>query len=61
MDYQRIRNDNVCPFCLGPKGNGLIACWPCHREHCRNGLSHKWTKTLQARETMLHNLGRKES
>lgn len=33
MDYVNIRLSPVCPFCLGKKDQGLIACWPCYRGH----------------------------
>lgn len=38
IDHPNIRNWTKCPFCLGNKDQGLVACWPCYRKHdLRNG------------------------
>ena len=53
-DYQRIRNDNICPFCSDRKDHGLIACWPCFRaERLRNGKNPAQRNILERRETTL--------
>ena len=30
-DNPRTRKQMVCPFCLGRKDVGLVACWPCFK------------------------------
>lgn len=54
MDYPNIRRSDVCPFCLGHKARGLIACWPCYREEgLRNGENFRQTLTLETTEQRL--------
>lgn len=31
MTEAELREIDVCPGCLGPKGAGLIVCWPCFK------------------------------
>lgn len=38
IDNYRVRNQNTCPFCMGSKDLGTVACWPCYRsERLRYG------------------------
>ena len=31
LDNPRTRQGFTCPICLGPKSQGLVACWHCYR------------------------------
>ena len=37
IDNPLTRASFTCPFCLGPKNQGLVACWPCFRERFKDG------------------------
>ena len=32
MDYPHLRRLAFCPWCGRRKDDGLVICWPCHRE-----------------------------
>jgi hypothetical protein len=53
MDHPLVRKSHTCPLCLGPKDTGLVACWPCFREHDMRNGSQAADDTLDAREGYL--------
>jgi hypothetical protein len=41
LDNPLTRKGYTCPFCYGPKDQGLLACWYCfNRSGLRNGEPH---------------------
>jgi hypothetical protein len=48
LDNPRTRSGFTCPFCYGPKDQGLLACWYCfNRSGLRNGAPEAEAKLLQ--------------
>lgn len=32
LDYPHIRQQYVCPICMGYKDHGLVTCWDCYKK-----------------------------
>lgn len=53
IDYPNIRATEDCPLCHKAKDLGLVACWPCHRAHLRNGTSPSTRYILDSCEALI--------
>ena len=52
-DNPHVRSDFTCPFCLGDKDDGLIACWPCYRKHLQGSINPEAERIIATRERVL--------
>jgi hypothetical protein len=51
-DYPHVRTLLACPKCSQPKDQGLLLCWPCHRQQKREHGGGYSAQTMHAIETL---------